>query len=208
MVNTGATPTLISMLAGVQNIIFALGCVPLYFTIERTGRRSTLLYGAMFMTLLIVIFITLVAVPQTGAIRWASIAILWFFLFVMGYAYQGCVWLYCSEISPLEYRHIGGAATSAGEWLGTWLTVFVGPIGFDNSGWHFWFWVLSGNLVAVVFVFFLCPETGGKTLEQVDSLFASGGILAGLSKDPYNDEQWVESSNEKQPQIDATPEVK
>ncbi|KAJ9621377.1 uncharacterized protein PV06_04811 [Exophiala oligosperma] len=192
--NTGATPTLISALAGVQNIIFALGCVPLYFTIERTGRRSTLLHGAIAMTLLLVIFIALVAVPQTSSIRWASIAILWLFLFIMGYAYEGAVWLYCAEISPLEYRHIGGAATSAGEWLGTFLTVFVGPIGFDNCGWHFWFWVLSGNLVAVVFVFFLCPETGGKTLEQVDGLFTTGGIMAGLSKAPDGEEDWVETS--------------
>jgi MFS family permease len=196
--NTGATPGLISALAGVQNIIFAAGCVPLYWTIERTGRRSTLLYGAMTMTILLVVFIALVAVPQTASIRWTSIGILWLFLFVMGYAYEGAVWLYCAEISPLEYRHIGGAATSAGEWLGTWLTVFVGPIGFDNAGWHFWFWVLSGNLVAIVFVFFLCPETGGKTLEQVDNLFAAGGIMAGMAKLAHGEEEWVETSNEEQ----------
>jgi hypothetical protein len=70
----------------------------------------------------------------------------------MGYAWEGAVWLYCCEIAPLEYRHIGGAATSTGEWLATFLTVFVGPIGFDNCGWRFWIWVLSGNLVAIVFV--------------------------------------------------------
>lgn len=161
----------------------------------------------MVMTFLLIIFIALVAVPQTTSIRWASIAILWIFLFVMGYAYEGAVWLYCAEIAPLEYRHIGGAATSAGEWLGTFLTVFVGPIGFDNAGWHFWFWVLSGNLVAVVFVFFLCPETGGQTLEQVDSLFATGGILAGLNKN-LNDEQWVEEGEKQQQSIENTTEVK
>lgn len=155
------------------------------------------------MTLLIVIFITLVAIPQTSSIRWASIAILWLFLFIMGYAYEGCVWLYCAEISPLEYRHIGGAATSAGEWLGTFLTVFVGPIGFDNAGWRYWFWVLSGNLVAVVFVFFLCPETGGKTLEQVDNLFTAGGVMAGLSKGQDNEETWVEGA-----EAEKTAEVK
>lgn len=92
-------------------------------------------------------------------------------LFVFGYAWQGCVWLYCSEIAPLEYRHIGGAATAFGEWLMTFITVFAGPIGLANIGWKFWLWILSGNLVAIVFVYFLCPETGGKTLEDVDFLF-------------------------------------
>ena len=54
-------------------------------------------------------------------------------------------------------------------------------IGFDNVGWPFWFWVISGNIVAIIFVFLLCPETGGKTLEQVDYLFIDKGF-AGLRK--------------------------
>jgi len=39
--------------------------------------------------------------------------------------------------------------------------------------------VISGNVVAIIFVFLLCPETGGKTLEQVDYLFVRKGF-AGL----------------------------
>ena len=38
-----------------------------------------------------------------------------------------------------------------------------------------------GNVVAVIFVFLLCPETGGKSLEQVDYLFVRKGF-AGLRK--------------------------
>lgn len=59
--------------------------------------------------------------------------------------------------------------------------MFAGPIGFDNVGWYFWFWVISGNVIAIIFVFLLCPETGGKTLEQVDYLFIERGF-AGLRK--------------------------
>jgi hypothetical protein len=58
---------------------------------------------------------------------------------------------------------------------------FVAAIGFDNVGWYFWFWVISGNVIAIIFVFLLCPETGGKTLEQVDYLFIEKGF-AGLRK--------------------------
>lgn len=184
-----------SLLSGVLNIFFALGCVPLYFTIERVGRRSVLLYGAMAMTVLISVFTVLVALSSTEAIRWAAIGIIFIFLFVFGYAWQGCVWLYCAEIAPLEYRHIGGAATAFGEWLMTFITVFAGPIGFENIGWYFWLWVIAGNVVAVVFVFLLCPETGGKTLEQVDYLFTEKGF-AGLRKDfggnPGGRELWKE----------------
>ncbi|KAK4959132.1 hypothetical protein LTR10_003931 [Elasticomyces elasticus] len=180
ILSTVARPGLVSLLSGVLNIFYALGCVPLYFTVERVGRRSVLLYGAIVMTVLLSVFTALVAVgPGHPNIQWASIGVLFLFLFVFGYSWQGCVWLYCSEIAPLEYRHIGGAFTASGEWLMTFITVFAGPIGFDGIGWYFWLWVISGNVVAIIFVFLLCPETGGKTLEQVDYLFVRPGF-AGL----------------------------
>ena len=72
------------------------------------------MYGAMTMSVLMLIFMTLQLVPQAESISWASIGINFVFLFVFGYAWQGCVWLYCSEIAPLEYRHIGGAFTACG----------------------------------------------------------------------------------------------
>ena len=56
------------------------------------------------------------------------------------------------------------------------ITVFAGLIGLTDIGWKFWLWVSSGNIVAVIFVFFLCPETGGKTLKQVDFLFTKGPL--------------------------------
>jgi MFS family permease len=176
ILSTVTEPKLVSLISGVLNTFFALGCVPLYFTIERVGRRSVLMYGAITMTVLITIFTVLVAISPTTATRWAAVGIIFTFLFVFGYAWQGCVWLYCAEIAPLEYRHIGGAATAAGEWLMTFITVFAGPIGFQKVGWYFWLWVIAGNIVAVLFVFLLCPETGGKTLEQVDDLFVGRGF--------------------------------
>jgi hypothetical protein len=51
----------------------------------------------------------------------------------------------------------------------------------ENIGWYFRLWVISGNVVGALFVFLLCPETGGKTLEQVDYLFDGKGF-AGLRK--------------------------
>ena len=40
----------------------------------------------------------------------------------------------------------------------TFTTGFTGPIGLATVGWHFWLWVVSGSLVALVFVFFLSPR--------------------------------------------------
>lgn len=103
----GASPKLVSLLAGVQNIIFAAGCVPLYFTVEKLGRRTILLYSAILMSILMLIFTVLQGIHPTQSMQWASIAVIWVFLFFMSWGWQGCVWLYCSEIPALEYRHIG-----------------------------------------------------------------------------------------------------
>ena len=132
------------------------------------------MYGAMCLSILMLIFTVLQAIPQTDAISWAAIGIIFIFLFIFGFSWQGSVWLYASEIAPLEYRHIGAGFCAFGEWLMTFITVFAAPIGLENVGWKIWLWILSGNLVGVAFVFFLCPETGGKTLEDVDYLFGKG----------------------------------
>jgi MFS family permease len=93
--STGARPSLISLLAGVLNIFFALGCVPLYFTVEKFGRRSILMWGAVAMSCLMLIFMILQLVPQNDAISWASIGVIFVFLFVFGYAWQGWSVLSC-----------------------------------------------------------------------------------------------------------------
>jgi len=58
----------------------------------------------------------------------------------------------------------------------TFIMVFAGPIGLKEIGWKFWLVILSGNVFAIGFVFFLCPETGGKSLEQVDFLFTRSAL--------------------------------
>jgi MFS family permease len=135
-----------------MTLIFALGCVPLYWTVEKFGRRTILLYGAAVMGFLMLIFIVLQAIAPTPAIQWASYAVLCLFMFVSGYAWQGCVWLYVSEIAPLEYRHIGAAATAFGQWLMTFITTFAGPIGLAQVGWKLWIWTLVGCVVSVIYV--------------------------------------------------------
>ncbi|KIX10651.1 uncharacterized protein Z518_01735 [Rhinocladiella mackenziei CBS 650.93] len=67
---------------------FDIGCVPLYVAIERIGRRLTLMYGAIVINVLVLIFTALQAMPHMTSIQWAGIRIIFVFLFVFGYARQ------------------------------------------------------------------------------------------------------------------------
>ena len=135
-------------------------------TIEKHGRRATMLWTACATTVLFIIFIALVAAGTSKAAQWASVGVLFVIVFIMTYGWQATKFLYSSEIAPLEHRHIGGAFFSSGEWLMVFITVFASPIGLDNCGWSFWIFILTGNVCAVIFVWLFCPETAGKTLEQ------------------------------------------
>lgn len=63
-----------------------------------------------------------------------------------------------TQIAPLKYRHLGGAAGAFGEWLFSFITVFAGGIALQNVGWKIWLWMLLSCAVAIPFVYFMCPE--------------------------------------------------
>lgn len=124
-----------------------------------------MLISSISSTILFTIIIALVAVGGTGEL-WAAVVLMFFIVFVQTFGWQANKFLSSSEIAPLEYRHIGGAFFASGEWLMVFITVMAGPIGLATCGWPFWFFILSGNIVGIVFVYLLCPETAGKTLEE------------------------------------------
>lgn len=62
---------------------------------------------------------------------------------------------------------------------------------------------VAGNVIAVIFVFLLCPETGNKTLEQVDFLFVRQGF-AGLRKNfDVTEEDMEEAFSTKPKDVDV-----
>jgi hypothetical protein len=97
---------------------------------------------------------------------------------------------------PLQYRHIGFSLSVSCQWLFAWLTVYAGPIAAAdlNVGWKVWIWFLVFNVTSIVFgefpltrysdpiliilsyqVYFCCPETRGRSLEEIDLIFLKSG---------------------------------
>ncbi|KAF1984626.1 general substrate transporter [Aulographum hederae CBS 113979] len=175
----GLSPFLAQLLAAVMNTLFAAGTIPLVFTIERFGRRNILIYSAVALTVCMVIFVAMIGLPESTkspATQWVAVAAIFVYNNVLGYGWIGVPWLYGPEIAPLKLRHAGAAAGAFGEWLFSFITVFAGGITLQNVGWKIWIWMALSCAVGALFAFFMCPETTGESLEEIDLIFAKDEI--------------------------------
>ena len=80
-------------------------------------------------------------------------------------------WTYIPELFPLRLRGKGVALSTSGNWaFNTALGLFVPP-SFVNIMWKSYIIFGVFNTVMFFHVFFLFPETAGKTLEETEAMF-------------------------------------
>ncbi|KAJ5825167.1 hypothetical protein N7474_002305 [Penicillium riverlandense] len=174
----GLSSFLSSLISAVALTIQFAGSLVCIATIERIGRRRIMLLSATMQSCCMLVFVILNGIPnKTTAVQWAAAIIMFPYLFMYGWGWVTCPWLYGPEIAPLKYRHIGAASGLFGLWLFTFVTVFAGGIGIQMAGWKIWIWPLTFNVLGVLFVFFMCPDPTGKTLEEIDALFVKDDSL-------------------------------
>ncbi|KAL5363129.1 general substrate transporter [Aspergillus floccosus] len=170
----GLSSFMASLLAAVSLTVQwggSLVCIP---TIERIGRRRIMIFTAIVETCCMLVFVVLNLIKhKTIAAQWTAAMIMFVYLFMYGWGWVGCPW----SIAPLKYRHIGAAAGLLGVWLFTFTTVFAGGIALQTVGPIIWVWPLCFNLIGVIFVYFMCPDPTGKTLEEIDALFAKDSVV-------------------------------
>ncbi|KAF2111049.1 hypothetical protein BDV96DRAFT_634855 [Lophiotrema nucula] len=79
---------------------------------------------------------------------------------------------FLSQLLAAVMNTMFALAGAFGEWLFSFLTVFAGGIALERVGWKIWLWMMLSSWVAMPFVWFMCLETTGKSLEEIDLLFA------------------------------------
>ncbi|KAK5701919.1 hypothetical protein LTR97_004737 [Elasticomyces elasticus] len=175
--NLGYSLQLSGILAGVLNTVFALASYPPIWLIERIGRRALMFWGALGCGACMLIYVVLTTLPaskMTAGTNWAAVVFIILYEVVFGIGWLGTCWVYGPEIAPLKYRHVAGGLGAAGEWFSTWVMVFGGGTGINAVGVPIFIWPLLCCFLAAAYVWFCCPETTGKTLEEIDVLFARG----------------------------------
>ena len=58
-----------------------------------------------------------------------------------------------------------------GLYLADIIILIAGPIAFERISWKFFFVLLVPTAFHIVFVYFMCPETKGRSLEDINAQF-------------------------------------
>jgi MFS family permease len=146
-----------------------------FYTMEKLGRRTLLLWGALGMVIcqFIVAIVGTADEGNKSAVS-AEISFICIYIFFFASTWGPGAWVVIGEIFPLPIRSRGVALSTASNWLWNCIIAVITPYMVDTDKGNlkakvFFIW---GSLCACAFVYtyFLVPETKGLTLEQVDKM--------------------------------------
>ncbi|CAP85507.1 Pc20g01780 [Penicillium rubens Wisconsin 54-1255] len=138
------------------------------FTVERFGRRTLMLFGAVGMSISMVVLAISDSISSTGV---AQTVFLFVFNTFFAIGWLGMTWLYPAEIVPLKIRAPANALSTSSNWIWNFMVVMITPVAFENIGYKTYiiFAVINAAIVPVVYFFF--PETTMRSLEEMDRIF-------------------------------------
>ncbi|EPT02777.1 hypothetical protein FOMPIDRAFT_1159833 [Fomitopsis schrenkii] len=159
------------IIAAANGTEYFLASLVAIFLIDRVGRRPLMLFGSIGQTITMVILAVLGSVNTSGS-RVASAVLLFVFNSFFAVGWLGMTWLYPAEIVGLRIRAPANAFSTASNWIFNFVVVMVTGPAFDNIGWKTYVVFASLNAFIIPIVYFFFPETAGRSLEDMDVIFA------------------------------------
>lgn len=149
------------VITGVANVLFTF--VALY-TIEKWGRRTLMLLGAGGLG---VIYLTLGTCYFLGLTGFMMVALVVAAISVYAMTLGPVTWTLLAEIFPNHIRGLAMATCTFALWMGCCTLTFSFPSMNAALGSSGTFWIYSAICCcAFVFLWYRCPETKGKELEE------------------------------------------
>ncbi|ORY58869.1 general substrate transporter [Pseudomassariella vexata] len=163
--------TLISACLQVWNLIFSVAGA---LSVDRLGRRPLFMASAVIMLISYVLVTALSgSFAETGNSKTGIAVIPFLFVFFAGYdiALSPFLTAYPCEIWPFRLRSRGLTVTWVASITAIFFNTFVNPIALATIGWKYYIVFVVVLLVMLVTVYFWYPETGGRSLEQIATIF-------------------------------------
>lgn len=176
----------------IQYVLNVVMTIPALFLVDKVGRRPVLIVGGIFMFIWLFVVAGLLAnytVPspngfegdETVRIRIPSYnksaakgVIAASYLFVCSFApsWGIGIWIYCSEIFNNMERARGSALCTSVNWGFNFALALFVPSAFRNISWKTYIIFGVFSVVLTIQTFLMFPETKGKTLEEIDQMWA------------------------------------
>lgn len=102
------------------------------------------------------------------------------YLFVCSFAItMGPVsWTYPAEIFPMRVRAKAVSVSTAMNWLFNFALAWAVPPGLSTIAYKTYFIFGTFNFAAFIHILFCFPETAGRTLEEIEEVFAQGHMFS------------------------------
>lgn len=159
------------VLGGVFATVYALSTIPSFFLIDTLGRRKLFFIGAIGQGVSFIISFACLINPTKQNAKGAAVGI---FLFIVFFAFTilPLPWIYPPEINPLRTRTAASAISTCTNWLTNFGVVMFTPVFIGTSKWGCYLFFALMNFIFVPVIFFFYPETAGRSLEEIDVIFA------------------------------------
>ena len=165
-----------TIIVGAVNLAFTVVAV---LSVDRFGRKPLQIIGALVMA---------VSMIALGADLWVGgkgmVALVAMLVYTAGFAvsWGPVTWVLLSEIFPNQIRGKAMAVAVAAQWIANYLVSQTFPILNDNPylvqhfkhGFAYWIYGVM-SIIAALFVWRFVPETKGRSLEQMQTLWQPAG---------------------------------
>ncbi|CRG87078.1 Quinate permease [Talaromyces islandicus] len=180
----GMSTNTTSLLAtGVVGIVMFVTTIPMMLYVDKIGRKSVLISGAIAMGACHLIIAVIFAKnqhqwPTHQSAGWAAIVMVWLFAANFGWSWGPCAWIIVAEVWPLSARPYGIALGASANWMNNFIVGQVTPDMITGMAYGTFIFFGLITLLGSVFVWVFVPETKQLTLEEMDVIFGSQGVAA------------------------------
>ncbi|CAN6675052.1 hypothetical protein TRVA0_082S00144 [Trichomonascus vanleenenianus] len=159
------------VMGGIFATVYAISTIPSFFLIERLGRRPLFLIGAIGQGCAFLITFGCLVHPTEQTAKGAAVG-LYLFIFFFAWTILPLPWVYPPEINPMKTRTVAASISTCTNWLSNFAVVMFTPIFINSSEWGCYLFFAIINFLWVPIIFFFYPETAGRSLEEMDIIFA------------------------------------
>ncbi|WP_417445071.1 D-xylose transporter XylE [Joostella sp.] len=166
-----------TIIVGAINLLFTVVAM---FTVDNFGRKKLMIIGSIFMAISMLGLGTVLYADNSGI---AALLLMLLYIAAFAISWGPVTWVLLSEIFPNKIKGVMAVAVAV-QWLANLVVSWTFPMMNNNShlnelfnhGFAYWIYGIMAVLSAL-FIWKFVPETKGKTLEEMESIWEADGPI-------------------------------